>query len=278
MDSKFQIKHPLTRPWLQFMSLFLSNYFCIFYFNYFLTQFFPFFIKSQLRPRKNKRTRFFWNLHFVPDLGSKDQIWQHCIQNTEIFFKFLLQLNRPTSFTSSPTSELNGFVDSNQLPSVYSASLNHPEESSQKGSKSPRKDSLPTISFKPRENQISGPHSIAPSASNSKTVPIADDKVTHEAKSIDSGPKKADSCAKTDVVSRNFALDNKELELLKNRRVSLCVPGTEPDGPLLETRRASSPFTNGGTELLIGPHDEHRLKTTAVIEDSRRSSKDLSSR
>lgn len=90
--------------------------------------------------------------------------------------------------------------------------------------------------------------------------------------------------AKTDVTStriasRNFSFDNKEIVSAKNRRVSLCVSDTfEHEPTLLETRRASSPFTNGGTELLIGPHDECRLKTTAIVEGSRRSQRDFSNR
>ncbi|KAJ1522795.1 hypothetical protein ONE63_001951 [Megalurothrips usitatus] len=33
-----------------------------------------------------------------------------------------------------------------------------------------------------------------------------------------------------------------------------------------EDRRASSPFTNGRTELLIGDHEGHRMRTTALVE------------
>ena len=94
------------------------------------------------------------------------------------------------------------------------------------------------------------------------------------------GESKSNEVKSGDSFSRNFSFENKEIESLKNRRVSLCVPGSaDSDSHLQETRRASSPFTNGGTELLIGPpHDEHRLKTTAIIEDSRRSSKDYNNK
>lgn len=178
----------------------------------------------------------------------------------------VFQLNRPTSFASSSASELNGFVDNRQLPAVYTTTVNHTDsekDTEQESSKSSFNQSLPKS-----ENQTP-----SVSVTHAKPTPSVElsDKVTtsgsksSEAKSIDS-------------FSRNFSFDNKEIESLKNRRVSLCVPSAESDN-YSETRRASSPFTNGGTELLIGPpHDEHRLKTTAIIEDSRRSSKDLSNR
>lgn len=190
-----------------------------------------------------------------------------------LYFFFCFQLNRPTSFTTSSASELNGFVD-NQLPNVYSASFAHPDSEKDPtlstSNKSPRKDTLQTISFKPKENQI-GP-STTPSISQPKT---ASETKSHDQTSATSSKivSAADLVSnKNDSVSRNFSFDNKEIELLKNRRVSLCVPGSEHDPHPPETRRASSPFTNGGTELLIGPHEENRLKTTAIIEDSRRSS------
>lgn len=36
----------------------------------------------------------------------------------------------------------------------------------------------------------------------------------------------------------------------------------------LGDRRASSPFQNGRTELLIGAEDNNKLKTTAVVESN----------
>lgn len=176
----------------------------------------------------------------------------------------LLQLNRPTSFTSPSSSELNGFVDNRELPSVYSATLSHPnseKEPIQIANKSPRKDSFPSISFKPKENQIPTP------VHNSKTLaPVST----------------SDQISRKFISQKNssFPFDSQEIELLKNRRVSLCVPAVEHDTQnySLETRRASSPFTNGGTELLIRPHDEHCLKTTAIIEDTKKNNQDFLNR
>lgn len=201
-------------------------------------------------------------------------------------FFFLLQLNRPTSFASSSTSELNGFVDNNQLSSVFTASLNPPSTDKDSSSKSPHKEAFTSISFKLKENQISAsPNSNSKYSSPVNRVPPT----TTELKSpnVDSATNSSVSAnvsAKTDVTSprigsRNFSFDNKEIVSVKNRRVSLCVSDTlEHEPTLLETRRASSPFTNGGTELLIGPHDECRLKTTAIIEGLRRSQRDFNNR
>lgn len=180
-----------------------------------------------------------------------------------------MQLNRPTSFASSSTSELNGFVDNR--PSVYTTSVNHADSDrdlDQDSSQSLDKELILQVPRK--ENQI--PATSSKSAAHSApAAPVSSElsetSVTRNS-TIDSGKSSENA----------FSVNNKEIELLKNRRVSLCVPSAaaaESDNHSLENRRASSPFTNGGTELLIGPPpEEHRLKTTAIIEDSRRSSKD----
>lgn len=173
------------------------------------------------------------------------------------------QLNRPTSFATSSNSELNGFIDANQLPSVYSASLTAPTSDKEASDRSPRKDGPPTISFKPKDTS-----SATSATANSKpAVSISATKAATSAKSVDAS-----------AANRNLSFD-KEIESLKSRRVSLCVPGVaEREARSLETRRASSPFENGGKELLIGPYDEHRLKTTAIIEESRRSQCNITNR
>ncbi|XP_065214129.1 protein PALS1 isoform X2 [Planococcus citri] len=192
--------------------------------------------------------------------------------------KLCQQLNRPTSFASSSASDLNGFVDNRQQPSIYAASLIHTD--SEKDTTDPdssRSSHNQSVPLKFGDTSSGG--STSYSRPKSATAELSSSsKVASESKP--SEVKSSDSLVKSEPFARNFSFDNQEIESLKNRRVSLCVPGSaDSDSHLQETRRASSPFTNGGTELLIGPpNDEHRLKTTAIIEDSRRSSKDFNNK
>lgn len=165
----------------------------------------------------------------------------------------MFQLNQQSS--SSASQEKNGIIDNSP---IYVTSISTTEALNN----NPPSTTVTTVSEVEKGKKLTGPVPQVTSQSGSKVKVLPTSNNGQETDIILTQRINDTSISDSAVTSVDGV-------------AKWCSPGVEPANKSVEIkvsvpscdRRASSPFQNGRTEVLIG-NDENKIKTTAVVESN----------